>query len=374
MKTILYSFFMIFLITSIVFSQNSGQKHHAQMPLNCQECHSCSAPTYEKPCLKILPDFTRSTITIFHSADQAPEIIKIDTLEGNYEATIFTHKLHAEMSFMSGGCKSCHHFNPPGKVLSCIECHDPQLANNDLSKPGLKGAYHRQCLNCHREWSHSTNCTVCHERKGTKAGPASIEDKSDFKEVSHPKIETPTKVVYNVDYEEGPIVTFFHNEHINLFNLSCESCHQNESCARCHDTYDKTTGTEKEPHENCIDCHESAIDENCAKCHDTKERKPFDHSNTGWPLNKYHKKLYCNECHGSDGTFKKLNKTCTNCHKNWTSGRFDHKVTGLILDETHIENDCENCHLNSNFSNKPVCTECHDDLSYPKNVPGKKIK
>ncbi len=374
MKKVIISFWISLLLTTFIFSQSRNQQHHAQMPLNCQECHSCSSPTYEKPCLKILPEFTRSSITIFHSADQAPEIIKIDTLEGDYEATIFTHKLHAEMAFMSGGCKSCHHFNPPGKVLSCIECHVPQSVNNDLSKPGLKGAYHRQCLNCHREWSHSTNCTVCHERKDIKAGPASIEDKSNFKKVSHPKIETPNKVVYKVELEEGPIVTFFHKEHNNLFNLSCESCHQNESCARCHDMHDRIAAAEKEPHENCIDCHESAIDENCTKCHDTKERKPFNHANTGWPLSKYHEKLYCNECHGSDGPFKKLNKTCTSCHKNWTSGRFDHKVTGLSLDETHSENDCENCHLNRNFSNKPVCTECHDDLSYPKDVPGEKIK
>jgi hypothetical protein len=374
MRAVNYIILSLVVFSNFALSQSGAKKHHAQMPLDCQECHSCSTPTYEKPCLKILPEFTRSSITIFDSADKAPEIIKIDTLKGDYEATIFTHKLHAEMAFMSGGCKTCHHFNPPGKVLTCIECHQPQSAESDLSKPGLKGAYHRQCLNCHREWSHSTNCTVCHERKDSGAAKASIDDKAEFKKVSHPNIETPGKVVYNVDFDDGPIVTFFHDEHINLFNLSCENCHQNESCARCHDTLDKkAAATEKEPHENCIGCHESDIDDNCTKCHDTKERKPFDHANTGWPLNKYHKKLYCNECHGSTGVFKKLNKNCTSCHKNWTSGKFNHKVTGLVLDETHIENDCENCHLNRNFSKKPVCTECHDDMSYPANVPGKII-
>lgn len=373
MRKLLY-FLLIAILYLDIASAQSNTKHHAQMSLNCQECHSCSTPTYEEPCLKILPEFTRSSITIFHSAAQAPEIIKIDTLDGNYEATIFTHKLHAEMAFMSGGCKSCHHFNPPGKVLTCIECHKIKSEESDLSKPGLKGAYHRQCLNCHQEWSHSTNCTVCHARKSTEAAPASIEDKSEFKKVSHPKIEIPGKVVYTTDYENGPIVSFYHNEHIELFNLSCESCHQNESCARCHDTHDKAAAKEIEPHENCIDCHESVIDEDCTKCHDIKERKPFDHVRTGWALNQYHKNLYCNECHGSNGEFKKLNHKCTSCHKNWLSGKFDHKVTGLILDEVHTENDCENCHLNRNFSNKPVCTECHDDLNFPVNIPGKRIK
>ena len=79
------------------------------------------------------------------------------------------------------------------------------------------------------------------------------------------KIETPKKVVYNVDYEDGPVVTFYHNDHTDLFNIKCESCHQNETCARCHDAQKKTADVEKEPHENCIACHEDAIEENCEK-------------------------------------------------------------------------------------------------------------
>jgi len=373
MNKAIFISFSLLLIIQIGLAQSGNQVHHAQMPLNCQECHSCSKPTYEKPCLKILPNFTRSTITVFHSADQAPEIIKIDTLEGEYGPTIFTHKLHAEMAFMSGGCKSCHHFNPPGKVLTCIECHKPQSEMTDLSKPGLKGAYHRQCLNCHREWSHSTNCTVCHARTDGGGPSAEIEDKAEFKTVSHPEIETPGKVVYETEFDEGPIITFFHNEHVNLFNLSCESCHQNESCARCHDTHDKAAAEDSEMHENCIDCHEEAIGENCSKCHDTKERKPFDHARTGWPLNRYHADLYCSECHGS-GVFTKLSSKCTSCHKNWEYGKFDHKVTGLALDEMHTENDCDICHLNRNFNKKPDCSACHDEMSFPENVPGKLIR
>jgi hypothetical protein len=369
-----FSLFSIFIFACMGWAQTGKVQNHAQMPLNCQECHACSEPSYEKPCLKILPDFTRSTITVFNTADQAPEIIKIDTLENIYKATIFTHKLHAEMAFMSGGCKTCHHFNPPGRVLTCIECHKPQSADMDLSKPGLKGAYHQLCLNCHREWSHTTNCTVCHARKDGAGTDAKIEDKSKFREVTHPDIKTPGKVVYNVDFDEGPVVTFFHDEHVNLFNLKCENCHQNESCARCHDTQKKTVAEESDIHENCINCHEDDIEENCGKCHDTKVRKPFDHARTGWPLNRFHKDLYCNECHGSDGKFAKLNPKCTNCHKNFEYGKFNHSVTGLALDEIHGENDCEICHLNRNFSKKPVCTACHENKSFPSDVPGKLIR
>ena len=46
-------------------------------------------------------------------------------------------------------------------------------------------------------------------------------------------------------------------------------------------------------------------------------------------------------------------------------------VTGLVLDENHIENDCEDCHVNKNYSVKPTCEECHDEITYPDKLPGK---
>ena len=374
MKYVLISLFVLLSFSHLLIGQVKDDVHHAQMALNCQQCHICPKPTYEKPCLKLMPEFTREGITIFNTAEDAPEIIKIDALRDQYEPSIFTHKLHAEMAFMSGGCVSCHHFNPPGRVLTCGECHEASLLREDLSKPGLKGAYHQQCLNCHLEWSHTTNCTACHANRGSSEATATIADKAEFKEKVHPEISTPAKLVYTVDYDEGPIVTFYHNEHTDLFNLKCQNCHQNEACSRCHDTTGKaTSGETKDIHENCIDCHVQAIDENCEKCHDSKERSPFDHARVGWPLNHYHKDLSCQECHGHQGEFKKVNRTCNHCHKRWNPGNFDHRVTGVVLDEMHMEIDCESCHTNRNFESRPACSECHDDLSYPESVPGKTI-
>lgn len=373
MKTLVSVLLVIFMIYSATQAQPRDAQHHAQMPLNCQECHSCARPTFEKPCLKLMPGFTREGITVFNSAAEAPEIIKIDTLEDLYEPTNFTHKLHAEMAFMSGGCISCHHFNPPGRVLSCIECHEPGTKREDITKPGLKGAYHRQCLNCHREWSHSTNCTVCHASKGTASTPAMTESKADSREKIHPELKIPTKLVYQVEFEDGPVVTFFHNEHSDLFGLKCQDCHQDESCGRCHDTMRTASMAQKDTHSDCVGCHEKAIEDNCQKCHNNKEKNPFNHATVGWPLNPYHQQLYCQECHGSQGKFNKLNRSCNSCHKSWNPNNFDHRLTGLMLDETHRENDCESCHLNRNFSAQPGCMECHDDLSYPANIPGHKI-
>lgn len=358
---------LIVIVSSTnLWSQSNIQKYHYQMQLTCSECHSCNKPTHKNPCLKICPDYKREGLTLQNTAGEVPELITIDKLVRVYEASVFTHKLHAEMSDMSGGCATCHHYNPPGKVLACIECHEPSKKRTDISKPGLTGAYHQQCLSCHREWSHKTNCIVCHVKKGSEP----TQDKSEFVGKSHPRIEIPAKLVYQTEEEDNPIVTFFHDAHTEIYGAKCTDCHKDEACSRCHDTMKKQEIAEKEIHENCINCHEKEIDDHCAKCHDIKERTPFNHESVGWKLNKYHETLSCRACH-NNGKFTKLSKKCTACHKNWHEGSFDHEITGLVLDEDHIENDCSDCHIDGNFSKKPACNDCHEGYSYPKMKPGK---
>jgi len=365
MKSIILSIFISFVLCTSIFTQNISI-HHAQAPIDCNECHICKNPTFEEPCLKLFPEFKREGLTVFDVASDAPEIIVIDTIKGIYSPTVFTHKLHAEMSYMAGGCQSCHHFNPPGKILRCIECHKPLTNREDLNKPSLKGAYHQQCLSCHREWSHSTNCTVCHPSEEKK----NISDKSEFIGKTHPKIEVPGKLVYQTEEDDNPIVTFFHNQHNEMFKLECADCHNNESCTHCHDTIKNNSRTDKEAHENCIECHEKEIDDDCTKCHDKKERTPFTHGKTRFPLKKYHQNAECEDCHKT-GKFTKLKRNCSSCHKKWKLNNFDHALTGLVLDENHIDNDCEDCHLNGNYSSKPSCEDCHDDINYPVQLPGK---
>lgn len=374
MKRLIYTLPLVLFFTCLAWAQNGNQKHHANFPLDCNECHVCKKPTYEKPCLKLFPDFKRDGITVYNSADDAPELLKIDVLSNLYEPSIFTHKLHAEMAEMSGGCIACHHFNPPGKIIACRECHESSLIRDDLTKPGLKGAYHRQCMNCHKEWSHQTDCVVCHQNKTQPTSIAKLADKEQFVGKAHEKIAVPSKIIYKTDLDDGPLVTFFHDEHVNLFGISCVSCHKQETCSRCHDTIKTDLKTKKEVHENCNSCHEQAINKNCDKCHANKEKNRFDHKTTGWSLNRYHKNLNCSECHNSGNTnFIKPNKQCISCHNEWPKGKFNHKVTGLDLDETHKELECSDCHSNNNFDVKPVCDDCHEGFKYPKNKPGRSV-
>ena len=377
MKYLLGIIFAVLLTVNIGSAQH--YKHHSQYPLNCQECHLCKNPTAAKPCLKICPKFVRKGVSAKHTLKEAPKIIVIDTLANQYTPVVFDHYLHASMAQMNGGCTSCHHHNPPGKILPCSTCHQKGVKRTDLSKPSLKGAYHQLCISCHREWNSEwqtkSNCTTCH-----KNAQVHFDVKKAQEEAKHlfPTPKRPKQFVLKTDWPDEPIVTFHHKEHIETFGLKCEACHKNTSCSDCHKTEGHEEITKKKlaalSHENCMPCHKTAIEKNCTFCHSKKERKAFDHAQTGWPLKPFHKSLTCTECH-KDG-FKRLSTNCNSCHNTnkWQPGTFDHSVTGIELDENHRDTDCDECHINRDFSKKPQCTDCHDDKSFPKNVPGKILK
>ena len=358
---------LICFLANGLLSRQSVIKNHAEAPLDCYECHSCTKPTYKNPCLKLFPEFRRAALVLRRPATNVKAIVKIDTLSRLYQASIFKHKLHAEMSaFSEGGCASCHHNNPSGEMVPCIECHEPAIQRENLEIIGLKGAYHGQCLNCHRSWSHENDCRKCHLEiaENVPESPPGLTDMSHFKE------EILPKKIYETD-EDRPIVTFYHDAHSDVYGMKCIDCHQNESCTRCHDTT-TAAAIEIEPHENCQTCHECDADSDkvCEKCHDTKERPPFDHAATGWPLKNYHAGARCLDCH-SGKQFVKQDKQCQACHENFPGPKFDHRITGVVFDENHADNDCEDCHLENNFSNPPDCSGCHDEISFPESVPGK---
>ncbi len=187
------------------------------MSLDCKKCHICDTPTKANPCLVICP---RNNIEVErHSPEEGPENIIINKVIADpdlYGPSSFSHKLHAEMSLMSGGCAICHHFNPPGKIVNCSSCHENKRERADLSKPDLKAAFHRQCMGCHQTWEEKTECASCHSLNTKEA---KVETKP-YIEKAHPPISIPKKIIYETESDEGSIVTFFHNDHSSLFDLS----------------------------------------------------------------------------------------------------------------------------------------------------------
>ncbi len=119
--------------------------------------------------------------------DDAPESVEIDSLSDLYEPVEFDHTLHLDVA----ECQECHHHTtgqPPtnenclrchansgeSDAISCSDCHaadrfsasDLEARGNSalyhIDKPGLKGAYHLNCVGCHEENGAPTGCQDCH--------------------------------------------------------------------------------------------------------------------------------------------------------------------------------------------------------------------
>lgn len=369
MKIIKFIVIALLLFSMQAFGQIENLRTHTQMNLDCKKCHICDTPTKANPCLIACP---RNKIEVVrHSPSEGPDNIIIEKIEGEedlYGPSYFTHKLHSEMSLMSGGCSICHHFNPPGKIVKCSNCHETRRTRTDLSKPDLKAAFHRQCMNCHKSWEKDSKCENCHT---LKSDVKKIDSKAEMKNV-HPKIEIPIKVVYETDSDEGKMVTFFHNDHSSIFGYECNDCHTEEACANCHSEFVLET-IKADVHDRCSTCHDT--EDKCNDCHKGEIAKPFDHfKKTKFRLAGWHANLSCASCHKTKNKFTGLDSECTGCHMN-SEGYFKHRITGLQLNETHMELECSDCHDAKNYSKKPTCDACHDeDIYYPDSQPGEMVR
>ena len=367
--------FVATLINGQLVDPTHPQDHtkvNPQMNDYCRSCHTCEKPTQFNPCL-MRCDRHGAQFTGTHTFQEGPEIVIIDQLSKLYKPVIFAHELHASMSDMSGGCTLCHHYSEKtGEIPGCAKCHDNKSDIHKLEEPSLKGAYHRQCLGCHKEWSHENACQFCHAEIGTSSETIISSDMTDIVGTLHPRIEAESAYVYKTTHKGGDIVTFHHTDHVDLFGLQCTDCHKGDNCSRCHDIKNY-----EQPKDllDCIDhvstCCKCHVEKNCNFCHSDKIKAPFNHDiSTGFVLNHYHENIECNNCHSSVSNFVTPSTNCTDCHIHWEVGSFNHSVTGLTLNEYHEEEDCENCHIDGDFRINPTCDNCHDDITYPEYSPG----
>ncbi len=275
--------------------------------------------------------------------ETGPNVVILRELENAYEAVPFEHQSHAKMAEMWNGCVTCHHRSPQPdasaaapaagsmtqeasvKVPACKSCHPVASADVNIHMPSLKGAYHRQCLNCHQEWMHENACVICHKpkqgRQTTQVDPAP----DDIVGRMHPPIPEPEDKVYKTRFTpaDGGNVLFRHKEHTVAFGIKCVNCHHQDNCAHCHGPTGDTSAqkplrpgmTWNDSHGPCMGCHK---ENRCRHCHYKDDQAPpraFDHWATRQGLDEEHAKLACGQCH-PDLKFT-VESTCGDaaCHK-----------------------------------------------------------
>jgi hypothetical protein len=367
-------FFGLLAFCSLSFAAPQTFQKKRNTPADCAACHTCKNPDQTNPCLTLCPRPRATSQDIIH----APETVLLYELENEYEPVAFNHRTHAQMSAMGGECADCHHFGEGGRIEACKQCHS-LTASEDMRQPGLKGAYHRQCMKCHEQWSGETNCENCHIKKGMP-GPLTAANVAGAPHETHmpgnlKDMQQPDKKVWQSSYNGGTVVTLHHKNHTEKYGIDCAACHHAEGCGSCHSkqgTTAQVSKSEQALHATCNACH---AEMSCGQCHQQSEAVAFNHDRTGFQLGKQHSKLQCKSCHGDPYHFTKPKADCNGCHNNFAEGKFNHAATGVSLDENHKEIGCEICHVKRAFAEPPKCTECHGaEVAYPAKVPGARVK
>jgi hypothetical protein len=199
-----------------------------------------------------------------------PKTVVFDRLANLFEPARFDHEAHAGMAKMGKGCAACHHGAEAGPTPACGRCHTVPLDGESQAQLGLKGAFHVQCLRCHRECGSRNDCTSCHFERGAAAAAQG----SGFER----KAEMLVKKVYETPREKGTSVVFNHKSHADECDGGCSACHKDEACAACH----RPAGREpvvlprvqgEDPHGSCFPCHgkDAELEFDCSDCHEKKK-------------------------------------------------------------------------------------------------------
>jgi hypothetical protein len=140
-------------------------------------------------------------------ASDASEVIELATLSHLYAPVRFDHLAHSELVDCSrchhhstgtgqedSRCQRCHGQEEEADTVACGDCHAPapwqDTARSSpignpryhIDIPGLTGAYHLSCLNCHLEFDAPSDCQDCH---------ALTEEGASFLAIDRPTAAVP---------------------------------------------------------------------------------------------------------------------------------------------------------------------------------------
>jgi hypothetical protein len=100
-----------------------------------------------------------------YEAVELPHRKIVEKLTSNVKENKLAAYFHREKGTL---CQGCHHNSPVSKKPpKCATCHGKPFDDREPLRPGLMGAYHQQCMTCHKEMKieKPAGCTGCHKEK-----------------------------------------------------------------------------------------------------------------------------------------------------------------------------------------------------------------
>jgi len=231
------------------------------------------------------------------------------------EEVRFSHATHAKYQV---ACNECHGDVAASSAVpatarvtmdACIRCHQQRNARQD------------ECSTCHeriradrapedhlREWTRrhggvvrmegsatAANCTMCHEQERDCTGCHQVEPPGD-----------------HTNYWR----TRGHGVSVRIDRDRCATCHQTDSCDRCHDetaprSHTASFGSPLDRH--CNGCHLPLSSSGCTTCHKSNP----SHAQAA-PMPPDHVPgMNCRQCHGLSAPLPHPDKgdSCSACHK-----------------------------------------------------------
>ncbi len=345
------------------------------------------------------------------SAETMPATLLIDRHQTNekindYDPVRFMHKAHA--SRLDGNCSVCHHrvqkddndrigeelaFSDMDnrKPASCAACHQYPNETDAPMRPGLKGAYHEQCVNCHMESASEnapTDCTGCHAKRTPNHEEfVQFSGKPEPQEITarclecHENVgqEILSSAHWNWQGASPNTKGYEHRTDLgkkNVINNYCIHVRSNEArCSQCHIGYGWK--------DDSFDFNNPAnID--CLVCHDTTGTYGKDAPNGGMP------KAEVNTVQVAQHVGKTSRQTCGRCHFNGGGGaNVKHgDLEPTLIDppddfDVHMGRagmDCQDCHRTKEHriagqclaiptsEGRVNCEQCHGDTPHSMNL------
>ncbi len=166
-KNIIYLLFTLFFASSL-FANSNGWKAPDQEKAK-EEAKEVPKfiKEYKKECQILRKIRLKDSKISLNDIDKSYMLLDSPIIKGqedNFSSVRFAHKRHAALI---KDCTKCHHYKANDKdaseIAKCSACHQKTFDEKHIGRIGLKAAYHRLCVDCHKNDKNApVACIGCH--------------------------------------------------------------------------------------------------------------------------------------------------------------------------------------------------------------------